>query len=269
MIEKHCYLLVEGPLDVFFIGRILEELGLSAVRTADQLPPRWRPFLDNVLARRDSEIRAAGKPPIPFWQMFKPACLINETHKVLVEAVGGNRTKFANALQAANALIDGGLASLNAVGFLPDADRDPNASLSSAQRALASAGLSFPDKNQEVSMGKTNSGIFLIPGGDDHGGLEEILIACAEAVYPSLSDSARQFVGSVNLESDSYTDEDRKDLMTPQGPVKAIVGSIASVLKPGSTIQVSVLRDRWVSKTTIAIPRVAALVTFLKSLCEM
>ena len=96
-----------------------------------------------------------------------------------------------------------------------------------------------------------------------------MLVDCAEAVYPALIAGARTFVNGVDTASATYTEEDMREMKTPQGPVKAFVGSVASVLKPGSTIQVSVLRDRWVSDATLATPRVAALVGFLKALCGL
>jgi len=269
MNRQHSYLLVEGQQDVYFVGRILEELGLRSAQRPEQVPARWEPFLDDVARQRDQAERSAGRSGVPFWQMFKPACLFSDSHVVVVERVDGNRAKFARTLRATNALIDGGLASLTGVGIVPDADIDPTASFASAQEAMRSAGLVAPDNNQEVIAGSPNTGVFVLPGGADQGGLEQVLIDCAEAVYPALIAGARTFVNSVDTDNAAYTEEDMREMKTPQGPVKAVVGSVSSVLKPGATIQVSVLRDRWVSHTTLGTPRVAALVSFLHSLCGL
>jgi hypothetical protein len=265
----HAYLLVEGQQDVFFAGRILEELGLQSAQRAEQVPAKWEPFLDDVLLQRDQAERAAGRAGIPFWQMFKPACLFSESHSVLIERVDGNRSKFGRTLRATDTLIDGGLASLIGVGVVPDADSDPAANLTSAQAALRSVGLTAPDNNQGVVAGSPNTGVFVLPGGTDAGGLEQLLLDCAESVYPALIAGAQTFVNGVDTASSAYTEDDMREMRTPQGPAKAIVGSVSSVLKPGSTIQVSILRDRWVSTPTLALPRVAAVVQFLKSLCGL
>lgn len=266
---SHSYVLVEGLQDVVFVGRILEELGLQSAKRPEQIPGKWLPFLDDVARQRDQAEHAAGREGVPFWQMFKPACLFNETHSVLVERVGGNRRQFGKTLRATDALIEGGLASLTGVGIIPDADADPFASLASAQTALRAVTLPAPNNNQEVIAGSPNTGVFVLPGGMAPGGLEQLLAECAGSVYPALISGARTFVDGVETASAAYTEEDMHDLKSPQGPAKAMVGSIASVLKPGSTIQVSVRRDRWVSPPTLKLPGVAAIVQFLKSLCGL
>jgi len=266
---QHSYLLVEGQQDVFFIGRILEVLGLQSAQNPGQIPARWEPFLDDVARQRDQAERASGRSGVPFWQIFKPACLFSESHSVVVERVDGNRAKFGRTLRATNALIEGGLAGLTGVGVLPDADVDPTASLTSAQAALQSVGLPAPSSNQGVIAGPPNAGVFVLPGGAEQGGLEQLLIDCGEVVYPELIAGARTFVNSVDTENSAYVEEDMREMKTPQGHVKAIVGSVSSVLKPGSTIQVSVLRDRWVTAPTLKVPRVVAIVQFLKTLCGL
>jgi hypothetical protein len=265
----HSYLLVEGQQDVFFVGRILEELGLQSAQRAEQIPAKWEPFLDDVARQRDQAERSAGRAGVPFWQMFKPACLVSESQSVVIERVDGNRARFGRTLRATDALIDGGLAGLTGVGVLPDADTDSAASLASAQGALRAAGLPAPKNNQEVITGSPNTGVFVLPGGTDNGGLEQLLIDCAESVYPALVAGARAFINGIDTSSAAYTQTDMQEMKSPQGPIKAIVGSVSSVLKPGSTIQASILRDRWVTAPTLALPRIAAVVQFLKSLCRL
>lgn len=263
----HSYLLVEGPQDVVFVGRLLNELGLRSVERADDLPAKWRRFLDKPLHQRDRAERQAGRAGVPFWQMFKPACLLNERHSVLIERVDGNRSRFAQTLRATGALIDGGLASLAGVGIMPDADTDPTASFASAQAALRAAGLPAPDQLKHVVAGAPNTGIFVLPGGTNTGGLEHVLIDCAAEIYPKLLQGARTLVNGVAADGAELTDDDLREFRQPQGQFKAVVGAVATVLKPGSTIQVSVRRDRWVTPATLALPRVNAIVQFLKSLC--
>jgi hypothetical protein len=76
MTLRHCYLLVEGQQDVVFVGRMLEELGLASAERAGQIPDRWEPYLDKAARQRDDAERAAGRIGVPFWQIFKPACLL-------------------------------------------------------------------------------------------------------------------------------------------------------------------------------------------------
>ena len=265
----HSYLLVEGQQDVLFVHRLLEELGLRSVRGPGEIPGRWQPFVDGFLRQRDQALQDAGREGIPLWQMFKPACLLSDTHVVVVEKVGGNRTRFGRTLRATNELIDGGLAGLTGVGIVPDADDQPAASLRSAQDALRSAGLAAPPNDREVVPGPPRTGIFVLPGNGDPGGLEEVLLDCANTVYPKLAGRAREYVDSIDIGDPEFQDSDMQEMRTPQGPVKARIGAISSVLKPGSTIQASILRDRWICAATMTIPRMGSLANFLRVLCGL
>jgi hypothetical protein len=267
MNRQHSYLLVEGPQDVFFIGRILQELGLRDVKRADDVPNRWKPFIDQAVSQRDRAERASGRSGLPIWQMFKQACLLSDTHVVVIEQVGGNRSKFGNTLRATSALIDDGLEGLHGVGLITDADANPKASFLSSVQALMNSALQPPNSIGEVATGSPSTGIFVMPSAIAQGGLEELLIECAEVAYPNLTKSAKQYVATVDVNDAAYTEDDMKEMKSPQGQVKAVVGAISSVLKSGSTIQVSLLRDRWISPETLATPGVASLVQFLKSLC--
>jgi hypothetical protein len=55
----------------------------------------------------------------------------------------------------------------------------------------------------------------------------------------------------------------------PAGRNKAMVGSIASILRPGRAIQVSLQDDRWLRDTALALPRVKAVQDFLLKLLEL
>lgn len=95
MNRQHSYVLVEGQQDVYFVGRLLQTIGLQAVQNADDVPPKWEPFLDSTLRQRDRALRELERPGVAFWQMFKIACFVNDSHVVAVESVGGNRARFA------------------------------------------------------------------------------------------------------------------------------------------------------------------------------
>ncbi len=265
----HSYLLVEGRQDALFVGRLLQELGLRFVQGPEEVPEKWQPYVDGALRQLDQTRRRVGREGIPFWQMFKPACLFGDAHVVVVEKVGGNRAQFGRTLRATSEFIAGGLGGLTGVGIIPDADTDSPAALRSAQDAIRSAGLAVPDNDQQVIAGSPNTGIFVLPGNAAGGGLEQMLLDCADTVYPSLAKGARAYVDSIDPDSSQYTPNDVAEIRTPQGPVKATVGAISAILKPGSTMQVSILRDRWVGPATIAIPRLKALANFLRSLCEL
>ncbi len=63
--------------------------------------------------------------------------------------------------------------------------------------------------------------------------------------------------------------EDLKELRKPAGRNKAVIGSMASILRPGRAVQVSIQDNRWLRDAALAIPRVKAVQDFLVNLFEM
>ena len=266
---KYCHIFVEGQQDVLFLGRILQEMGQTDVTDVEAIPERWSPFVNSERLREHRGKVDSGRSGLRIHEMFPGVCFLSETHSIIIRKVGGNLKNFRRTMDGVDALLDGGLAGLDAIGVVPDADDRAANILQSSKTTLENFRFNVAADNGEIHTGTPNTGIFVLPGATDNGGLEELLIDCAEAVYPDLLTGAREFVDAVDRESDAFTPKDMKELGTPQGAVKAVVGCVSSILKPGSTIQVSILKDRWVSEQSLASPRVGALRTFLKDLCEL
>ena len=61
--------------------------------------------------------------------------------------------------------------------------------------------------------------------------------------------------------------KERQDLAKPAGKLKAVVAAVASVLRPGRAVQVSIQDNRWLSdKEALSTPEVAAFQAFVSSL---
>jgi hypothetical protein len=71
-------------------------------------------------------------------------------------------------------------------------------------------------------------------------------------------------LGAINI----LVGEDLEELLKPAGRHKAIVGSIASILRPGKAIQVSLQDNRWLRDAALDLPRLSAVKSFLASLFE-
>jgi hypothetical protein len=71
----HSYLLVEGPQDVVFVGRLLNETRSPIGRKGGTI---YRPSGDDSWINRFTSATVPsdkqGRAGVPFWQMFKPAC---------------------------------------------------------------------------------------------------------------------------------------------------------------------------------------------------
>jgi hypothetical protein len=61
----------------------------------------------------------------------------------------------------------------------------------------------------------------------------------------------------------------RNRLDREAGRNKTIVGSVASILRPGKAVQVSIQDNRWLRDATLMLPRVRAVQEFLIDLLEL
>ncbi len=266
MIQSHSYILVEGQQDVLFLGKLLRELGLQDVRDVDAISSLWELFKDQDQLRQHRGLVAAKKLGLQIHQLFSGVCFQNDSHSVVVRKVSGSGTKFLRNLESLEQLLDGGFSSLAAIGLVPDADNDPDSVFQSCKAALKNVGLVEPNEPSQIVDADTRTGIFLLPGGGATGALEDLLLDCAETVYPELLAGATRYVDDVDRTHATFAAEDLLEIGRPQGRAKAIVGCVSCFLKPGSTIQNSVYRDRWVSEHSLPLPRVTELCLFLKQL---
>lgn len=95
------------------------------------------------------------------------------------------------------------------------------------------------------------------------------LLALEAAVnYPELLQGAQAFVDGLDLAA--LTVQDRKEFNKPAGRHKSTVGSVASVLRPGKSVQVSIQDNRWVDARTVrTVERLRAFRQFLLELLEL
>lgn len=269
MTQMHCYIAVEGQQDILFLGRLIQTIGVPDVRNVEDISSVWKPLIDTRRLTEHQGLVSAGRNGLELHQLFSGVCFQNETHSIVVRKVGGRGKEFRRNLESFDSVLDGGLASLNSVGLVPDADDNPAAVRQGCEAALRAVKLQVPFAQSNIFSGKPNTGIYALPHPTVAGAVEELMLDCAECVYPELHSGAFSFVDSIVKSSPSFTAGDLTEINGPRGRAKAAVGCISSYLKPGSTVQVSILKDRWVSSNTISLPRVAALVIFLKDLCGL
>ena len=60
-----------------------------------------------------------------------------------------------------------------------------------------------------------------------------------------------------------------EEIRRPAGTTKAVINAIASVLKPGKAIQTSIQDNRWVRDAGLAVPAVAEVSAFLRTLLQL
>lgn len=256
---KYGYLVVEGPHDVECVGRLLKLKNIKRVRLLEKLSPYWR---RNGLASWNFPIKGDLLRRIPVPTFFQ-----NEEYSIAVHNVGGY-TKIPSTLNDTVKNIDDFYTEIAGIGIIADADYHDNGAYHRFHELKDALGDSteWPEEPGKVTNGKPKRGIFIFPNNNDNGTLETVLLKCAQQVYPGILDGAENFVNRVNI--DKLPRKDSKDFIKPSGKDKAKAGSIATILRPGKAIQVSIQDNNWISEQTIHLPEINALNQFLIDLLE-
>jgi hypothetical protein len=199
-----------------------------------------------------------------------PLFLQSQSHAVAIPFAGGD-TGLTATVQGAATAID--FNALTGVGIILDADSDksPSDRYVTLRDGLRAKGFPFPDDPGVVSSTPPTPrfGAFVLPDNQAQGTLEDLLLECGQLVYASLLATATIHVDTASQDQ-SLLNEDLEELRKPAGRIKAIVGSIASVLRPGRAVQVSIQDNRWLrDSAALAIPKVRAVQDFLANLLEL
>lgn len=263
------YFVVEGPHDQWVLARVLGARGAKVVRSIERegragavppepvLDPAWERLVPRTYPHQGDLL---ARVPHPLFLRGGDAAI-----SVAIDAVSldSNFKRLVRRLETTLAVVEG----LERIGVVLDSDAEPperrferlRSDLAKGERARR---FPLPSGLGEIaSDGRLCFGIFAMPDNRSHGTLEDVLLQCAEASYPELRVLAEKFVeGACDLTE--LTDEDRKDLKKPAGPRKAEVSAIASVLRPGKALQVSIQDNRWIDERTLALPRLEAFAAF-------
>jgi hypothetical protein len=255
---KYAYLVVEGPHDVEFVGRLLKPYQLKRVSLDAALDPYWRPL---VPSKFPFEGDLSKRVPVPTF-------FASSDVSVAVNAAGGD-SQIALRVEETLAVLSS--TKPDAIGVLLDADsqRLPAQRFGAVRENLNQLGLTLPAQPGIVSPLAPRSGIFVLPDNQTAGTLEDLLIDCAQSNYPGLLASAQALVSSVQPGDPAFTEEDMRDFRKPAGAKKATVACIAGILKPGKAIQVSIQDNRWLDAQTLNLARIQTVQRFLKDLLDL
>ncbi|MGP0067126.1 MAG: DUF3226 domain-containing protein [Isosphaeraceae bacterium] len=254
---KYGVLVVEGPHDVELVYRLLSPFGMERVRLESKLDP----FLNPLIPRKyppDGDLQK--RPPMPLF-------LQSQSHAVAIRSAEGD-SRLIESVERTAASID--FNSLTGVGVILDSDsKSPTNRYGAIRDGLRANNFPFPDDAGSLSTTAPRFGAFVLPDNQAQGTLEDILLECGGLVYAGLLATATTHVDAASQDQ-SLLGEESKDLGTPTSKrKKAIIGSIASILRPGKTVQVSIQDNRWLKDAALAIPRVQAVQDFLVNLFEM
>lgn len=254
--RKYGYLVVEGPHDVEFAYRILSPHGIRRVQYMRDLDPFFRPLIPRDFPPNDD---LQMRVPVPLF-------LQSDTHTIAVHSAVGD-SKLVSSVEVTCAVIDQG--ALTGIGLLLDSDKaiPALARYTEIRKQMKERGFTLDDRPAVILNGPPKLGAFVLPDNVAQGTLEDLLLDSACAVYPGLLESATGYVSSaMNI---GLTADDLTEINKPAGKNKAIVGAMASILRPGKAVQVSIQDNRWLKGAALLCPRIKEAQDFLGALFDL
>lgn len=260
---KYGVLIVEGPHDVKFIRRLIEPLGMSAIQYLDDLDDFYNPrMIPDYPPNGDIEVRV----PIP-------AFFRGQYHCIAVQQAGGDSQLVEQVRNLTKAYY---VDDFIGIGVLLDKDLAKTVveRFTEIAEGFKQLNLAISGGVGTVTKGEPNRGVFVLPNNQDDGALEDIMLDIASTTYPGLLKSAHIHVDAA-IQDGALTRDDLRDLKRADGTVKlsgqkkALVSTIASVLRPGKAISSSIHDNRWFQGTNLQRPELQSLQRFLADLFEL
>lgn len=259
---RYSYLIVEGPHDAEFVGRFLKLAGISAIENISKLDSFWKRLVPTEFPHGGHLL---DRVPVPFFFSGK-------SHSVAISTARSD-SRIAKTLQETLAVVEWEVDELEGLGIILDADKQiPMQRFQNIRNEIQKKveKLMLPNVPGRVDTGTSpRSGIFILPDNNIPGTLEDLLIQCSEVSYPRLLAAADVFINEIESEMVTYTSDEKRDFLSPSGVNKATVGSVANVLKPGKSIQVSIHDNRWVTAETLMVPEIYDFNNFIRCLLNI
>ncbi len=246
--SRYAIIAVEGPHDQAFVAKMLMGLGFKEFSgKASDLDPFWDKFKPNY-----------PKNGLLYARMDMPSILSSGDLSVAIYAAEGSGLKekfpatFANNPPYREAVA--------AFGIVADSDQAHAATVAADYAAAYHPHFpAFPVQPGVVNPSKVRTGIFVLPDNSQQGVLESLVIPCGDLAYPKHMIAARDYLARFGpVETKHWKPFDHQ---------KALVATVASVLRPGATNTVTIKRDEWLSSPASAL--VQPFVTFLKELLSL
>lgn len=252
------YLVVEGQHDVAFVAQLLRAFGVRPVTLKSRLDPFWYNLIPKNFPVDDDLVK---RVPVPSF-------FANDTHSIALHAADGS-DKLVKTLKRTRERLDS--TQITSFGLVLDADQTetPQERFADLLTELRrqTIDLPLPPAPGEIVGERPAFGVYILPDNHRPGTLEDILLQCAEVNYANLAAGAQGYIE--RFERDQLQPEDLIEFSKPAGPKKAHVGGVASILKPGKSIQVSIQDNRWLEGAAGDLPEVRAIRDFLAALLAL
>ncbi len=238
---KFILIMTEGPHDVSAIGKILRIRGFQELDIKQEIPeelqvfiPKQYPFDDNGRMK---------------WAVPRPTYLSKKENYVVIFNVGGISEiagKMADSLSLLRASVLQMLCGIAIITDMDNLDREARlkALLNELESKMEDAQINKLSENEVKITNDTGTFplyFFFFPDNSSKGTLENLLIDGAQIIYPDLLTGAQHYIDNAKERYPLHNFDD----------LKATVGAVANVLKPGRANQVSIHDNDWFTKESL------------------
>lgn len=234
----------EGSHDVSFIGKLLVKKGFIKAEQLSSVPDDWQGLYPTKFPFRDDRLERVARFPDVYTKGTVSVGLINS----------GGDSKLVSSLR--NALDMLGPKKIKVAVIFSDADlsaadvrfKSSQVDLEGLNKSAVEEGapgypVTVPTKIGVLEGTAPAIGVFVFPNNKDSGSLEDILIECSNVSHNELTTAAKALI--VKLDSDLIRPhKSLKKMRAGLGKSKSIMGAIANVLRPGSSLAVAVEQGR-------------------------
>ena len=264
MPRRTIYIVVEGPHDTAFVGKLLREgpLKLEPVSRLADVDVFWTKLIPSTYPPKNPRTNEEEFKRVRVPEFFQSA-----THSVAVEWAEGYDqvpTVLKDSLDVLPAQPDG-------LGVVVDADKDTANNVFGDVTAKVLAlrpGLSLGAGPGRLAAGPPRAGVFVMPDNVNTGTLEDLLLECAGTAYPALKPLAESYVNSVANPPVALPAGEDREFKKPAGQKKALLSAMSSILKPGKAVPNTIRDNSWIQTSTLALPRVHGMANFINSLVQ-
>lgn len=261
-------IVVEGAHDASFLGQLLKARGFKAANKLSFVPVEWRSLFPKNFPMDGENLERVMRFPEVF---TKDDVSIGIT-------TAGSDSRLISTLRA---VVDAvGSDTVTGIAVFVDIDKHGAANrFASMQEQIVAMNSAASKEGQPgypiivptapgvMEKGSPALGVYLFPDNTQNGALEDILIECARVNHPEITTEALALIKKIDATCKD-DQRDLKNLRSGMGFGKATVGTIANVLKPGSSVASSLSQTSWLTDAAMENAFVGKADSFLGSLLE-
>ena len=257
---RYALVVVEGPHDRAFVGRVLSGLGFSAFK---EKPKKGR-------KERLDQFWEGWVPSYPkSGNLYMPLDMLdiweNTDWAVGVKVAGGSeifstfpKTQLVNKREWLAELTKNN----GAFAIVADADHAPvDDTFKKLEQAYNPVLGGFPNAAGGIVALPLRIGAYVLPDCLKEGTVESVLLPLGQTNHGQLLGHAKRFVDGC--------EPALKANFAPFDDLKATVAAAASILQPGSTNTVTIEKDKWITADHLDHATLAPFVAFLRQLLDL